>query len=51
MTTLTLGTATAGQNRPLIAVPVTGTTISAVLGQVEQINESRADVIEWRVDT
>ena len=50
MTTLTFGTATAGQNRPLIAVPVTGTTISAVLGQVEQINESRADVIEWRVD-
>ena len=50
MTTLQLGTARATATRPLIAVPVMGTTVNEVLGLIEQANETTADVIEWRLD-
>ncbi|MCT0947982.1 type I 3-dehydroquinate dehydratase [Weissella confusa] len=50
MTNLKIGSAIATPDRPLIAVPVMGETVTDVLVMLEQANDSQADVIEWRVD-
>jgi len=50
MTTLQFGAVKATARRPLIAIPVMGTTINEVLGLIEQANNSQTDVIEWRLD-
>lgn len=39
-----------GQGAPKICVPMTSATTSELIGEVNEIRKSRADIIEWRVD-
>ena len=50
MRQLTIKNKIIGTGRPLVCVPVMEETKEAVVRQVAALSQSRADVIEWRVD-
>ncbi len=51
MNEMTVKNRTIGKGRPLICVPVMEACSDAVIREITYLTKSRADMIEWRVDT
>ena len=50
MKTVTLRGITLGEGRPKICVPLTSSTVEELLAEIRQVQETKADLVEWRVD-